>query len=483
MLLFLLYTPRYVGECTKTFFDEIARGVDTEVVVAAISTLSQGVLMIHDTVPQGGLLAKDEELAVMVVRKLCRQRGEVLQGDLARKMKESTAALSTIAADQYPATLASLCRWMYSRCCEALRTLEPLVAEDFACRSRFFERELQERSIRKGIVQGYIGAILAHCRQTVEVAPEVGADAADLPRVALFLSGLCVRLEDGLIEKLVLFSIKLFPTATTNGQSGRNSSGDRGRGGKSGPALDDASEMQVAQRVHEARTTALALLDRYVREAGAAIAESLRTQLALTQWAGDVPEPTVVSPHVQEVGKAITAVRAAVNEMFAADGDGESVDRPGGSRSYAEYKRQRTSVDANIHNLFQDRIVVFGVSDFVPREIVFGVIKVVLKATAEIIRMLTFSRHGMQQVEVDVHSLGMCMPLCLSLFLECGGDNIVRVVATSTTVISPFHVICVVELIMYFVCHCCSYSWQFNLSAVFVFLCLVVQSVSVFARH
>jgi hypothetical protein len=60
---------------------------------------------------------------------------------------------------------------------------------------------------------------------------------------------------------------------------------------------------------------------------------------------------------------------------------------------------------------------VFGVSEFEPREIVFGVIKVVLKATAENTRMLTFARHGMQQVDVDIHYLGAMFVFVIVFFL------------------------------------------------------------------
>lgn len=144
----------YIGDCTKVLFDEMASGVDTETVIAAITTLSEGALALHDTVPGAALVGKDEEMAVMTVRKLCRIRGDTLQADFARRVSESTAGLVGADPAQLPTALGALCRWVYSQCCDTLRTLEPLVAEDFACRSRFFERELQERSIRRGVVQG-----------------------------------------------------------------------------------------------------------------------------------------------------------------------------------------------------------------------------------------------------------------------------------------------------------------------------------------
>lgn len=43
---------------------------------------------------------------------------------------------------------------------------------------------------------------------------------------------------------------------------------------------------------------------------------------------------------------------------------------------------------------------------FVPHQILFSVVKVVIKALSEELRMLTFSTFGLQQVEVDVYYLG-----------------------------------------------------------------------------
>lgn len=150
----------FIEDCTKIFFDEMTGGVETEVVIAAISTLSEGILTLHDVVPGASLLHKDEEMAVMTVRKLCRIRGDTLQSDFMRRVAECVGTLKEAKPAQFPTTLGSLCRWIYSQCCDALRTLEPLVAEEFACRSRFFERELQERSIRRGVVQGLVSP---HC--------------------------------------------------------------------------------------------------------------------------------------------------------------------------------------------------------------------------------------------------------------------------------------------------------------------------------
>lgn len=272
----------------------------------------------------------------------------------------------------------------------------------------------------------FVGSILNHCRQVLESCSNSEDDSTAFPSKVLFLSALCIRLEGGLIEKLVVFSIKLFPTQTA-GSVGGGGSGSRGR-----PALDDASEMQVAQRAHEARTTGLALLDRYVREAGTSVAGALRDGFSTIPWGDpELPEPTSVSPHVIATADALLGVKAAVDEMFGTDTE----TRRGQPQTYEAYLTQRKAVDTNIHKLFSDRIEIFGEIEFNPRQIIFATIKVVLKATSEWIRMLTLSKHGLQQMEVDIHLLGVKLwPLLDSEDNEqTTGTMLGHLVASATT--------------------------------------------------
>jgi hypothetical protein len=265
-----------------------------------------------------------------------------------------------------------------------------------------------------------VGSILSHCRQVLDSVQGSDTDAATFPTVILFLSALCIRLESGLIEKLVVFSVKLFPTQASSASPSRR------------PALDDASEMQVAQRAHEARTTAMALLDRYVREVGTAIALRVRAGLGATAWAAhDLPEPTTVSPHVLEIADALVVVQSTVNELFG-DEDGTKRNQP---RTYEDYVLQRKSVDTNMAKLFSDRIEIFGEVEFETGQVVFATVKVVLKATSECIRMLTLSTHGLQQFEVDVHLLGIKLwPLLESEDCEqTAGTMLAQLIGSAST--------------------------------------------------
>jgi len=64
--------------------------------------------------------------------------------------------------------------------------------------------------------------------------------------------------------------------------------------------------------------------------------------------------------------------------------------------------QQRNMLLSNIDKLFSDRVEIFvRCQDLNRTGIMFGIIKILLKAWAESVRMMTFGRGGFQQVQVD----------------------------------------------------------------------------------
>lgn len=64
-----------------------------------------------------------------------------------------------------------------------------------------------------------------------------------------------------------------------------------------------------------------------------------------------------------------------------------------------------TSTISNIQRLFSEKIEIFSPVDFSKVSIVTGIIKVTLKTLIECVRLRTFSKFGLQQVQVDAHYL------------------------------------------------------------------------------
>ncbi len=59
----------------------------------------------------------------------------------------------------------------------------------------------------------------------------------------------------------------------------------------------------------------------------------------------------------------------------------------------------------NIQKLFAEKIEIFSPVDFSKVSVLTGIVKISLKTFLECIRLKTFSRYGLQQIQVDCHYL------------------------------------------------------------------------------
>jgi len=64
-----------------------------------------------------------------------------------------------------------------------------------------------------------------------------------------------------------------------------------------------------------------------------------------------------------------------------------------------------TNLMSNIQKLFSERIEVFSQVDFSKVSVLTGIIKISLKTFLECVRLRTFGRYGLQQIQVDTHYL------------------------------------------------------------------------------
>lgn len=63
------------------------------------------------------------------------------------------------------------------------------------------------------------------------------------------------------------------------------------------------------------------------------------------------------------------------------------------------------SLISNIQKLFSEKIEIFSSVEFSKVSIMTGIVKISLKTLLECVRLRTFSRYGLQQIQVDTHYL------------------------------------------------------------------------------
>ena len=65
------------------------------------------------------------------------------------------------------------------------------------------------------------------------------------------------------------------------------------------------------------------------------------------------------------------------------------------------------SLMANMQKIFSERVPVYGEVAYSRRAATLGIVKAVLRAFSEAVRLQTFDQAGQKQVEVDAHFFGM----------------------------------------------------------------------------
>ncbi|KAH8401084.1 hypothetical protein KR009_003009 [Drosophila setifemur] len=179
----------------------------------------------------------------------------------------------------------------------------------------------------------------------------------------------------------------------------------------------------------EMRETAQALLDSYVRLQGTNISQMLRKSVETRDWLNCL-EPrsvrAVMKRVVEELGSIETVV-ASLYEASATTASGfrttassdssrktyfsnfASASKPQYRSNWSNYtpSQLESSYVSNIHRLFSERVEIFTSVEFTKASIVMGIIKIGLKTLLECVRLRTFSKYGLQQIQVDAHYLQM----------------------------------------------------------------------------
>ncbi|KAJ9591233.1 hypothetical protein L9F63_002239 [Diploptera punctata] len=175
------------------------------------------------------------------------------------------------------------------------------------------------------------------------------------------------------------------------------------------------SEVEICSSM---RATAQELLNHYVRMQGLSVSQMLRKSVETRDWLHTI-EPRTVRAVMKRVVEDIAAVDSQVGALYE---EGQRAERSSDSSrrthsasvsrhvyrtnwsSYAPSQLD-SSLVTNIQKLFSERIEIFSSVEFSKVSILTGIIKISLKTFLECVRLRTFSRYGLQQIQVDTHYL------------------------------------------------------------------------------
>ncbi|XP_049870088.1 vacuolar protein sorting-associated protein 51 homolog [Pectinophora gossypiella] len=145
-------------------------------------------------------------------------------------------------------------------------------------------------------------------------------------------------------------------------------------------------------------SAAQAALDAEVAHIGQTAAQMLRVSVLARDWLR-APEPRGPRAVCRRVVETLAGADAAAAQLFPA-----SV-KPSSDSSRRTIWSRTTTAFSPINRLFSERIEVFGPAGADRGALAEGALKVALKALVECVRVRTFGRHGLQQLQVDAHFL------------------------------------------------------------------------------
>lgn len=145
-------------------------------------------------------------------------------------------------------------------------------------------------------------------------------------------------------------------------------------------------------------TAAQAALDSEVVFIGQTAAQMLRVSVLARDWLR-APEPRGPRAVCRRVVETLASADSAASQLFPT-----SI-KPSSDSSRRTIWSRAPSSFSPLNRIFSERIEVFSPAGADRAALSNGALKVALKALVECVRLRTFGRHGLQQLQVDVHFL------------------------------------------------------------------------------
>ncbi|KAF9972567.1 Vacuolar protein sorting-associated protein 51 [Actinomortierella ambigua] len=329
-------------------------------------------------------------------------------------------------------------QWLVDTLCnESFPFVESYMTIDDQFMSTKAERSLFLKNFQSGF-KGFWDRVLQNMQN-------MATEKDSSPTISLLMSHLCFELSTSAIERLYkTLSKTIFrPDGTRRARSNSFSIESY----EDHPVLPEL-QWDFKSTVEACKDCGHALLDGFIERVGNDLSWLIMHGLETGNYLTLPSPPTRVSASWEQVYRQLNMVEQQVIEVFGDEGDRagagrarssesnrhESLSlRPGGGNgggsgsgqlstrahrndshtsfgshagggggSTGHFDMQQNMLMSNIDKLFSDRVDIFTrCMDMNRTGILFGIIKIVLKATAEAVRLGTYGRGGLQQIQVD----------------------------------------------------------------------------------
>ncbi|KAJ0004312.1 hypothetical protein NQD34_010526 [Periophthalmus magnuspinnatus] len=299
-----------------------------------------------------------------------------------------------------PDLLSSLSSSILNQIKSVLASVHLFTAKDISFSNKpYFKGEFCSKGVRESLVVSFIRFVCQSSRQFCESAGDKGGSTP--PALLLLLSRLCLDYETSTISYILTLTDEQFLSCVFS--------------------QHHTPVTPVTSLCAEAREAAQKLLNHYVKVQGLIISQMLRKSVETRDWVNTI-EPRNVRAVMKRVVEDTTSIDVQVGLLYE-EGVRKAHSSDSSKRTFSVYSSSRqqaryaasympsapmdTNLLSNIHKLFSERIDIFSSVEFNKVSVMTGIIKISLKTFLECVRLHTFGRYGLQQIQVDCHYLQM----------------------------------------------------------------------------
>ncbi|KAM8939112.1 vacuolar protein sorting-associated protein 51 homolog [Pelodytes ibericus] len=407
-------TAQMAEEKLTIFLDELSRGYfelvekrlrlekslgDNSLLVRALDRFHRRLQAPSKLVPGCGFNRRGTEIVVRAAQERLAQYLQALKDYFQGCLTDVRQALAAprVPGKEAPALgelLAGLSASVLNQIKTVLAAVHLFTAKDVAFSDKpYFKGEFCSQGVREGLIVAFIKSVCQTARQFCESPGEKGTSTP--PVLLLLLSRLCLDYETSTISYILTLTDEQFL-----GQ-------------------DHSPVTPVSSLCSLARSSAQTLLNQYVKTQGLVVSQMLRKSVETRDWVATI-EPRNVRAVMKRVVEDITGVDVQVGLLYE-EGVRKAHSSDSSKRTFSVYSSSRlqgryaqsytpsapldTNLLSNIQKLFSERIDIFSTVQFNKVSILTGIIKISLKTFLECVRLRTFGRFGLQQIQVDCHYL------------------------------------------------------------------------------
>ncbi|CAL8267370.1 unnamed protein product [Merluccius merluccius] len=415
----------FVDELAARYFSIVERRIreergvgDNSLLVRALDRFHRRLQAVAKLLPGSQVPARGTEIVVRAATERVRQYLQALQSfylDTLTDVRQALAAPRLAAASGasvalgggtggllgagggaggLPELLSSLSASILNQIKSVLASVHLFTAKDITFSNKpYFKGEFCSHGVRENLVVSFIQFICQSSRRFCETASDKGGSSP--PALLLLLSRLCLDYETSTISYILTLTDEQFLSQHHN------------------PVTP------VTALCAEAREAAQKLLNHYVKVQGLIISQMLRKSVETRDWVNTI-EPRNVRAVMKRVVEDTTSIDVQVGLLYE-EGVRKAHSSDSSKRTFSVYSSSRqqpryaasytpsapmdTNLLSNIHKLFSERIDIFSSVEFNKVSVMTGIIKISLKTFLECVRLRTFGRYGLQQIQVDCHYL------------------------------------------------------------------------------